>query len=250
VTPNADATIKKHAAEHAIDIAMTGHSSYWQVADDLLATQVIGMDVMSGFIDQEAMRVIKNAPEETRRDMIDKLISENRIVFNHKANNQQEIEERVTQMERSVGLAVLGVVKGAAMVSGLVKYGVVETEPVSRAFLYVGEYADAQKALIAEEMRENGVGISSGLKTQNIYDKKLIQTIYCGRLKGNGEELKKAFQGVVLDDIEWIVRENDKNIRDLLDAKGVRHEKNQLLAPPNNFLALLGYALVRLGTAC
>lgn len=248
VTPNLDATFKTNTAEDTIHFAMTGHSTYWQKAEDVIATQVIGMDAMSGFIDEKVMNVIKAASEGARRSVIDQLIGESRITFNHKANDLQEIDKRVTEMEKSVGLVVLAVVKGTAMVSGLVKYGVVKTEPVSRAFLYVGEYGDSEKALIACEMRGNGIGISSGLKTQDIYKKKLIHTVYCGRLKGNGAQLESAFQGVSIDDIEWIVRENDKNVRNLLDAKGVKHKKDQLLTPPNNLLALFGYALVQLGT--
>lgn len=246
VTSNMDALSKVVGGMGAVVNVLPSSASYWKEGESVSAYQVISIDTMSALLSKEQLQRIEKVGFEERRQVIDDMIASHEIKFNNKAR-EENIENMIGQVDRALGLVLLSVVKGVSLISGVHKYETIVTPIVGRAFLYAGKWKEEDRAKIVSQMRENGLGISSGIRSQDLFEKGLMESVYCGRLHGNGEKLKLALMGVPLDDVEYVVRRNDANIAQELAARAINVESGVLLGNLIDPLTDAGFALARLG---
>lgn len=247
INPNMDALDKLIAGGIRVIADVSPASvSYWQEDESCSATQVISVDTMSAYLSEPQVRSIEKVEPESRRTLIDGMIAKGEIKFNNKVNSES-LQQAISQMESSMGLVLLSVVKGTSVISGIHKYETIIPPVVGRAFLYAGKWKEEDKRQIKEIMLNEGIGISSGIKSQNLYEQGLMKTVYCGRLSENGSKLKLALMGVPLDDVEFVVRRNDDNIRQEFAVRAIDVEKGVLLGDKIDPLTDAGFALARLG---
>jgi hypothetical protein len=246
ITPNTDALGKTIGGASAIINALPAMAEYWRGDDGCRAYQIVGTDAMSAFLTKRQVETIEETEPTKKRETIDEMIAEGQIKFNNKATGET-MEADIEKMRQAEGLLVLAVVKGMGVITGVKKYETVVTPIVGSAFLYAGRLDENKKDEIAEMMRKDGIGIPSGVRAQDIYASHLMETIYCGNLKGNGEKLILALAGKPLDDVEVVVRRNDDNIRQELATRSIEVDDGILLGNKIDPLTDAGFAMARLG---
>ncbi len=246
VTSNMDALSKVVGGMGTVVNVLPSSASYWKEGESVSVYQVVAIDSMSAFLSEMQVAQIEKVAFEQRRKVIDEMIANHEIKFNNKAT-EENLEQMIENANRAFGLVVLAVVKGVSLISGVHKYETIVTPIVGKAFLYAGKWKEEDRAEIISAMRKNGFGISSGIKSQDLFEKGLMETVYCGHLHGNGEKLKLALTGIPLDDVEHVVLRNDANIAQELAARAIDVEPGLLLGSGVNSLTDAGFALARLG---
>jgi len=246
ITPNTDALGKTIGVASALINALPAMSQYWTNDGECLAYQIVGTDSMSAFLTKAQVERIEEKEPAKKREIIDDMIARRQIKFNNKGT-PEAVEDNVEKMKRAEGLLVLAVVRGMGVITGVEKYETVLTPIVGSAFLYAGRLNENRKNEIAEMMRKDGIGIPSGVRAQDVYSAHLMETIYCGKLRGNGERLRLALAGKPLDDVEAVVRQNDENIRHELAVRAIEVPDGILLGEKIDPLIDAGFAMARLG---
>jgi hypothetical protein len=246
INPNTDALGKTIGVTSALINALPAMSQYWTNDGDVLAYQVVGTDAMSGFLTREQVEKIEITDLQNRRQVIDEMIAKKEIKFNNKATSES-MDLDILKMEQASGLLVLAVVKGMGVITGIKKYETIMTPIVGSAFLYAAKFKEGKKELIAEEMKRDGIGIPSGIHSENIHFKGLSEMIYCGKLNRNENKLHLSLAGKPLDDVEAVVRRNDDNIRQELATRAIEVDSGILLGDKVDSLTDAGFAMARLG---
>ncbi len=215
---------------------------------DIHAEVSVGMDTRVGYIkNQEFFDSIRNCrTEDEIRDTIHTSFLDGDIVFRHKATCD-DIQERIKEMEGSVGFLNETVVKAVGVVYGLGKKHNLEITGLNPcAFLCVGKFDEKKKDQIREVMLKHGEAITGGLPTHELQD--YFAPIYMGKLldRHDKEECGLALMGVPAYAIRRVIRETDYDIKRILYYHLADYSEHALLAEKGHPWEKIGFWLANL----